>query len=257
MLASRDRRDPTFEAYLANYDQIAADDLHESIQEAAYLEAQTDRMAAIVGPVGGLDVCDLGVGQGGLLRRMLRGGAASVTGIDIATAYLRRLSDDGARVLVANAENVPFRDEFDVLIASDILEHVLNPGDMLISVHAALRRNGRFIIRVPYREDLRSYGQLRNVPYRFVHLRAFTRDVLRLMLEQGGFKVDRLVLDGFLRYRVRPGIQRNALARLAVNRFLDKRYASNADLYRMNDVLGRVLFQPYTLTAIARKDGSS
>jgi SAM-dependent methyltransferase len=118
MLATRDREDATFNQYVANYIQIAQADLTDSIQDRVYLEGQTDRLARLAGPVRDLDVCDVGVGQGGLLQRWRVQAAGTVTGVDIATPYLRRLRDSGARLIVANAENLPFRNEFDVLVSS-------------------------------------------------------------------------------------------------------------------------------------------
>jgi 2-polyprenyl-3-methyl-5-hydroxy-6-metoxy-1,4-benzoquinol methylase len=256
MLAARDRHDPTFAQYIDNYDVIARDDLEETIQDPDFLKVQTDQLAALVQPVHGLDVCDVGVGQGGLVNRLEGHGAASVTGVDIATAYLRRLHGGHARLLVANAENLPFRNEFDVLVAADVFEHVLNPGDFLISAHEALRRNGRFVVRVPNQEDLRSYGQLWDSPYRFVHLRSFTRDTLRLMLEQAGFRVERLVPDGFMRERVRPVIQRNRHMYRAFNRFMDHRHPRPAQVCRIDAWVDRAVLIPSTLTAIARREGT-
>ena len=253
MLSPRDRRDPTFRAYLDNYDEIARDDLRESLQPAEFLEVQSERLARTAGDVRGLDVCDVGVGQGLLVRKLAAAGAVSVTGVDIATAYLHRLHDTGARLVVANAENLPFRNEFDLVVASDVLEHVLNPGDMLISVHEALRTGGRFVVRVPYRESLMGYAALAGSPYRFVHLRSFTRDLLLLTLRQAGFAVEQLAFDGFLRDRIRPLIGRSERAGRAVRSFLDRRYPTENDLYRMNARIGTLLLQPNTVTAVARK----
>jgi SAM-dependent methyltransferase len=250
MLSARERADPIFSSYVDNYDDIAHDDLEDSIQPPEFLAAQTTRLARLVGDVRDLDVCDIGVGQGRLVRHLLAGGAASVTAVDIAAAYLDRLRSSDARLIVANAENLPFRNEFDIIVASDILEHVLNPGDMLMAAHAALRREGRFVVRVPYREDLRPYGALAGSPYRFVHLRSFTRDVLQLMLRQADFSVERIALDGFFRNRLRAPLVR----RRPVKAFLDRRYPTDVDLYAMNARLGALLLRPNAITAIARKE---
>ena len=245
MLASRDRGARALDEPLTDHD--------ERSREEAFLEARADRTARLVGSVLDLDVCDVSVGQGRLLDRFRDAGPASVTVIDIAPARLRRMRRDGTRVLVANAENLPFRGEFDVLIAADLLEHVRNPAGVLASAHEALRGPGRLVVSVPHRGDLQSSGGLSDTPHRFVNLHSFARGVLRLMLERAGFKVERMVLDGFSRARVRPGIQRNEHALRTFNRFMDRRYATSADVYRMNDLLGRVLLRPTTLTAVAHR----
>ena len=108
--------------------------------------------------------------------------------MDIATDYLK--SRVGA--IVANAENLPYREHFDVLAATDILEHVLRPGDFLLSAHRALKVGGRFMVRVPVFESLLQYAGLGGYPYELVHLRTYTPGLLRQELRGAGFKVTRM-----------------------------------------------------------------
>ena len=98
-------------------------------------------------------------------------------GVDLAWPYLRRVEggDASVRVLRANAENLPFRDELDAIVASDVLEHVLNPADFLHSALEALRPGGRLLLKVPYRENISQYRRADGCPYPMVHLRTFDR----------------------------------------------------------------------------------
>jgi SAM-dependent methyltransferase len=249
LLSTTDRSSPTFNAYLANYARIAEDDLRSSIQPPEHLEAQARSLFSYLGPVKGLRVCEVGVGQGMLFERLLAAEADTVTGIDISMAYLRRYASTG-RVLLANAENLPYRKEFDLLVVSEILEHVLNLGDALISIHRSLVVGGRAVVRVPYKEDLRQYARQWNCQYQFVHLRTFTRDSLLSVMRQAGFELRSLVYDGCYDFRMRPWARRLTPFLLP---YLAHIYAGELPARAIHSLMARLLFEPVTLTAIFEK----
>ena len=90
LLSSFDRSAPSFRDYKDNYEQIAADDLAESIQPAHYLARAAETIAPYLGSVEGLRVCEIGVGQGLLFEKLLASSPSSLTGVDISLAYLQR-----------------------------------------------------------------------------------------------------------------------------------------------------------------------
>jgi 2-polyprenyl-3-methyl-5-hydroxy-6-metoxy-1,4-benzoquinol methylase len=254
LLSEHDRGSQAFRDYASNYDVIAEDDLTETIQGREYLRIQHERFFRYLPELSGRNVCDLGIGQGLLLEHMRREGASEVTAIDIAMPYLRRYRDvDGIRVVLANAENIPFSEEFDVLVASAILEHVLNVGDFLLSAHRALGAGGRLVVTVPYKEDLTQYARARGCPYRFVHLRTFDRPLLRMMLAHAGFEVERLIFDGFHRFRLRSAFRRFRVPYRLTDKLLAHRYPTEEALHQVGTRLGTALFVPSELTAVARK----
>ena len=249
LLSTTDRSSSTFNAYLANYARIAEDDLESSIQPLEHLEAQARSLFSYLGPVKGLRVCEVGVGQGMLFERLLAAEADAVTGIDISMAYLHRYASTG-RVLLANAENLPYREEFDLLVMSEILEHVLNLGDVLISTHRSLVVGGRVAVRVPYKEDLRQYARQWNCRYQFVHLRTFTRDSLLSLMGQAGFELRSLVYDGCYDFRMRPWARRLTPF---LRPYLGHVYAGELPAKAIHSLTARLLFEPVTLTAIFEK----
>ena len=199
LLSNADRSSPTFRDYSANYDRIADDDLAASIQPPAYLALQAETLFSYLPPLLGSRVCELGIGQGLLFEKLFAAHPACLTGIDISLAYLGRHASQarpGLSLVLANGENMPYADEFDVIIASEILEHVLNIGDLLISLHRSLADGGKLFVRVPYKEDLRQYARQNGCPYPFVHLRSFTRSSLVDLLRHAGFRARRLRYDG-------------------------------------------------------------
>ena len=252
LLSSFDRASPSFGDYRDNYDEIAADDLAESIQPAHYLARAAETLASYLGPVTGLRVCELGVGQGLLFDKLLASSPSSLTGVDISLAYLRRYRESGTmvNVVLANAENLPYQEAFDIVVASEILEHVLNAGDFLISLHRCLAAGGRAVVRVPYKEDLRQYARQNGCPYRFVHLRTFTRGSFVDMMQRAGFKTRRLHYDGY--YLGSPRRVTGMLTPL-LRPYFDRRLEHDVPRPTMSSAMQRLLLRPVTLTGVFEK----
>lgn len=256
-LGHRDRADPVLREYLGNYDQIAEQDLDVGILDEQYIRNLAKNLARMVGDVRGKDVLDVGVGKGYVLQELLARGVRSATAVDISLGYLKRLASLGRiRCVQANAENLPFESEFDVLLTTDVMEHVLNVGSFLVCANRALRQGGRLIVRVPYRESLLPYSPKQGCLWRFVHLRTFNKGTLRDYLGSAGFSVERLVFDGYVTGRPRrfwtSGPRRGSL----YGRFADllvKRYGSAAHATLLPRWLAGTFMPPLELIAVARK----
>ena len=181
-------------------------------------------------------------------------GAASLVGIDIARPYLERFTGlDGAQVVLANAENLPFRNAFDVVIATDILEHVVNIGDFMLSVHESLVPGGRFLARVPFKDDMLQYARLNGCQYEMVHLRNFASDNLTDLLRRTGFAVERLRYDGFYASRARPWVGRTRLGRRLLHEFSERIVGGSRQLEQFDGRFGRLLMDPLVITAVAHR----
>ena len=64
--------------------------------------------------------------------------------VDITLEYFKQFElENQVTPLLANGENLPFREEFDIITNTDVLEHVFNVGSFLISIYEALKPNGR------------------------------------------------------------------------------------------------------------------
>jgi SAM-dependent methyltransferase len=197
-LTAHEMEDPIFREYLKNYDDIAEEDLKEGILDERYVKNQAFNLAEFLGPIRGCKLAEIGSGKGYLVAELVKRGANRVTAIDIALPYLMRLrgqpSVDPVR---ANAENLPFGNEFDVVVSTDVMEHVLNLGSFLYSVNRSLKRGGRLCIRVPYRENLLGYSPHLGCRFKLVHLRVFDKSILADCMEHAGFVVKEFSLDGF------------------------------------------------------------
>lgn len=254
LLSSRDRRAPLFQEYLAAYSAIAADDLATSIQPTAYLENKAARFFADLGEIRGKRVLEVGVGQGMLFERMRESKPAELFGIDIAGSYLDRYTgDDRVHVAIANVENLPFVARFDLIVASDVLEHVLSLPDALVSLHRALAPGGRLILDLPYRENLLQYARLLGCSYELVHLRSFNRPLVKDLLTDAGFVVNRIAYDGFLAGRARRFVYATKTGAKIYERTIVHRYGSLEGVSAVGRRLGRALIRPVTIIVVAGK----
>lgn len=252
------RRDRAFTEYLENYDQIASDDLAQSILNERYIGHQAANiMDMLQDVISGAQVCDLGVGKGYLSRLAIERGAGSVTAVDIATDYLTRLKGTGIRLVQADAENLPFLEEFDIIMCTDVLEHVFNPGSLLFCINQALKPGGRFIVRVPFRENLLNYSPHLGCKYRFVHLRSFNKKLLKDMLTAAGFAVETVRYDGFWLSRPADFWMRGPLRQklyLGLQSYLHQKLTSPVDVTRWPAWVARLLMPAQEIVIRARKE---
>lgn len=256
-LSEKDKKSSFFLDYLTNYEAICRDDLSESIQPQAYLDVQTDYLVSYIGDLTDKIVCEVGVGQGLLYERLSGQTYHHYVGVDICVDYLKRLRrDEKNEFIVANAENLPFHDEFDVMIIADILEHVLNVGDFLASANRALKASGRFVVKVPYLEDISSYSTIRGCVYDHVHLRNFSKESLQVLLEGAGFEVERYFFDGFWLGRVKRKITESRILNCLFGLFKRANKISASDTYiktKVNSTLACFFMRPAEVTAVCRK----
>jgi SAM-dependent methyltransferase len=254
LLSARDRDSALFSRYLTNYDEIAGDDLKQGIQEEGLQRFFNQRLLEYLGPVAGQRVCDVGLGKGIVFDALRTAGVRWLVGVDIAKPYLERFVGlDRAHVVLANAENLPFRDTFDVVIATDILEHVINVGDFLLSIRQSLVAGGRLLLRVPYKDDMLQYARLNGCEYEMVHLRNFAEDNLTDLLRRTGFIVEELRYDGFYASRARPWLGRTRLGRRLLHEFGERIVGGSQQLEQFDGRFGRWLMDPLVITAVARR----
>jgi SAM-dependent methyltransferase len=89
-----------------------------------------------------------------------------------------------AEFMQMDAREIPFRDEFDVLGAFDVLEHIEEDERVLAQMHAALKPGGCILLSVPQHPWLWSASD----DYA-CHVRRYRATELRHKIEQAGFRV--------------------------------------------------------------------
>ncbi len=145
-------------------------------------------------------VLDLGSGGGWLLEEYSAqsGRRTRAVCVDLGIASLRTLRErfPDALLVAADAERLPFRKaSFDVVVASEVLEHLNDPSCVVRQAARILVPAGRLVVSTPYRERLRYYLCIHcNQPTPVnAHLHSFDEHALMAMLGEAGFRGIRFI----------------------------------------------------------------
>jgi 2-polyprenyl-3-methyl-5-hydroxy-6-metoxy-1,4-benzoquinol methylase len=167
------------------------------------------------GDLTGKRIIDLGLSRGLLLERFRRYAGAELAGIEIDPSEMERALErgfepvrhhvnvfDGTRMVAT----LPFEDESaDVVLAGEILEHVVDTESFLREIHRVLAPGGAIVLSTPnilwwkYRVKLLAGRYPDALEYRtrhgddFGHVRVFAPGPLRELLEETGFRNIRVV----------------------------------------------------------------
>ena len=140
----------------------------------------------------GRSLLDVGCGDGTMLNHI---DCEEIVGLDISRAKIRlcvpneRLSQRGS-FFEANAEHLPFKDDsFDLVLASEVIEHVTDPIRMVREIARVSREI--VVVSTPTQSTLwrllfsRIFGRRKCGP---THIREFSQRELLLTLEKNGLK---------------------------------------------------------------------
>jgi SAM-dependent methyltransferase len=138
----------------------------------------------------GSHILEVGCGSGMLLQAMRDAGYSNLTGVDNSEAALRAAATRGLGDIITtqDAAATSFADEsFDVVVASDVLEHLLNEGQALAEWRRVLKPGGHLLLFVPAFDFLWSAHDLANR-----HFRRYSRSQLQSVTTASGFDVLRI-----------------------------------------------------------------
>lgn len=80
--------------------------------------------------------------------------ASRVVGLDYEREAVEALNREGWNIVAADAQQFDIRDQypdgFDVIVASEVIEHLVNPGGFLTSLSKHLAKGGQIIITTPH-----------------------------------------------------------------------------------------------------------
>lgn len=170
-------------------------------KEMSYFQAARNDIVADLPYDQGLRILEVGCGEGGtLLLAKASKKAVRVVGVEMdpqSALKARAVADD---VLVGNVENMelPFEPgSFDVLILSEVLEHLFDPWRVLRRLYPLLKDGGLIyasspnvahvtVLRMLFRNcwDYSERGRMD-----WTHVRWFTPQTYREMIEEAGFRV--------------------------------------------------------------------
>jgi SAM-dependent methyltransferase len=134
--------------------------------------------------------CEIGCGTGYVLTAVrealptvdLSGSEVYVDGLPFAQQRA-----PGARLMQMDARQIPFAEEFDVMGAFDVIEHIEDDGAVLAQMHRALKPGGGIVLTVPQHRWLWSW--MDDAAH---HVRRYGARELREKVMAAGFRVERL-----------------------------------------------------------------
>lgn len=89
----------------------------------------------------------------------------------------------GVTLFQSDARKIPFEEEFDIISAFDVLEHIQEDGEVLVQMFKASKRGGGIMVTVPQHPFLWS-----RVDEHSFHKRRYTRKELVRKATQAGFQ---------------------------------------------------------------------
>jgi trans-aconitate methyltransferase len=98
----------------------------------------------LLAPRRGERILDLGCGDGALTIKLVELGC-DVVGVDSSAAQIEAARKLGLDAHVANAEELPFFEEFDAVFSNAVLHWIKRADPMLAAVYRSLRPGGRFV----------------------------------------------------------------------------------------------------------------
>jgi glycosyltransferase involved in cell wall biosynthesis len=173
---------------------LGADGLSNTLVELTGVPRFNRWMADAIRPYLGDRVLEIGAGLGSLTRSFLP--RHLYTASDVNTDYLEQLrwfgvgrpNFDACEVDVADAND--FYDllgRYDTVVCLNVLEHVEDDDQAVRNMRSALAGDGRLVLLVPQLPAL--YGTLDEA---VGHVRRYTRDSLRALLEPNGFAIEEI-----------------------------------------------------------------
>lgn len=170
----------------------------------------------------GRKVLDIGCGSGSLTFYIAKQGF-KVLGLDISQKAVKCCKLN-ARFLnlvekthfeVANFPEKFPKGKFDLVICSEIVEHIKNDNECLLKIHNLLSKNGILIISAPSSNSLLyKIGLLKEFDEKVGHIRRYTIENLKEKLQNNNFRV--------LEIKKVEGILRNALFSFNIFNFVIK-----------------------------------
>ncbi|AEH01630.1 bifunctional 2-polyprenyl-6-hydroxyphenol methylase/3-demethylubiquinol 3-O-methyltransferase UbiG [Lacinutrix sp. 5H-3-7-4] len=134
-----------------------------------------------------LHILDIGCSSGILLENLYRKGFKknNLYGVDISAEAIKNCKTNGLKnAFIMDAEKISLDKKFDIIIASDSLEHLKNDEQALKNWLGLLKDDGELLIFVPAFNFLWSNHDDVNM-----HYRRYTRKQLILKVKNNGFQI--------------------------------------------------------------------
>ena len=145
---------------------------------SAYVQARYQQVLKQLSKIKKIKILDIGCGDGVLLYLINRNLKAQLTGVDLDSDSLKLAKTKvKAKFIKASAYKLPFKaHSFDLVIVSEIIEHLDDPDKMLKEFKRILKTSGTGIITTPVK--------LFAKPEDPMHVQEFTSNTLEKLLNK-------------------------------------------------------------------------
>lgn len=147
----------------------------------------------------GAKILDVGCGSGFAIEKCVKNRSdLEVYGIDVALALIQYAAERRPQFKfeIGKSEKLPFsNNEFDALLYLDTIEHFVDPVRSLSEARRVLKENGILIVLVVleghplFQLIWKMWLRLRGKVWHEAHLRVFTKNNLKELLNNSGFKI--------------------------------------------------------------------
>ena len=155
------------------------------------------------------NMLDVGCGPGLFLIEAQKRGW-KVYGTEFTDNQLAYLNDKGINTFKGKLTNDSFEDEqFDVIISSEVIEHINNPVEEMQQFYRLLRKGGLVYITTPNFNAIERFllkGDYEIIEYP-EHLSYYTPKTIDLLLTKNGFKKLKLTTTGISIARIKKSIK--------------------------------------------------
>jgi len=184
---------------------------------------------------------DLGCGSGVLMQAAAEDGW-QVSGLDVSQSAAEHVRSLGFEVYCGVLPEAVYPDQhFDVVAASELLEHVLDPRAIVGEVARILRRGGLFWATTPHGKGLSA--RLLREGWSAVcppdHLQLFSRRGMNLLLTEAGFSRVRIAAYGVDPVEIVRGLRGNRTRALAAGAPPEQGFDQVDSRYNLNEALLR------------------
>lgn len=172
------KKDKIFDRYRECIEKLAKDDIREPFEKNKEEERYIP-LLKFIGDTANKIILEVGSAQGIFLKK-LKGRKIA---LDLSLNFLNVAQKEGLFAVAGDAAYLPFLDSsIDIVICSDVLEHVLFPEKVVSQIYRVLKSDGKLFLVVPWKENLNQYKIYEGV-YEFTHLRTFDRYSIKNLLQ--------------------------------------------------------------------------